>query len=90
MIERNTIAFDREKYKTEAEFWDALVVVQRILIEQDYQVLLSYDDCDIYILEYAHNNNVEDWGDDRFMLVSLEEEEKIIAERKNREGGKND
>lgn len=90
MIERNMIAFDKEKYKTEAEFWDALMIVQRTLIEQDYQVLLGYDDCGIYILEYAHNNNVEDWGDDRFMLVSLEEEEKIITERKNREENKND
>lgn len=84
------IAFDREKYKTEAEFWDALMVVQRILIEQDYQVLLSYDDCDIYILEYAHNNNIEYWGGDGFMLVSPEEQEKILAERKNREDERHD
>ena len=58
-----------------------------ILTACDYDVLIKQEESDIYSLSYARSAciNGEDWGDDRFMLVSAEEEDMIYSERSHNE-----
>lgn len=50
------------------------------LIEQNYQVMVQHDDCDIYIIAYT-NNDAYEYGFDRFALISEAEECMIVKTR---------
>lgn len=54
--------------------------VAKTLIEQDYQVMVQNDDCDIYIVAYAYNRAYE-YGTARFALISDEEEDMVLEAR---------
>ena len=50
---------------------EAALKVARTLIEQDYQIMVQLDDCDIYIVSYE--NNDDHLGDNVFASLSREE-----------------
>ncbi len=50
---------------------EAALKVARTLIEQDYQVMVQLDDCDIYIVSYESND--DHLGDNQFASLSREE-----------------
>lgn len=50
---------------------EAALKVARTLIEQDYQVMVQLDDCDIYIVSYESNN--DHLGDNQFASLSRDE-----------------
>lgn len=50
---------------------EAALKVARTLIEQDYQVMVQLDDCDIYIVSYESNN--DHLGDNVFASLSRNE-----------------
>lgn len=82
MIDKRCIVLDKEKYNSEADFWADITTILKVLTSNDYEVLFRLDDCDIYILEFAYDSNhVPEYGDDRFMLVTEEEEEMILDAR---------
>lgn len=75
------IAFDKSKYNTEEEFYIAFSKQLELLTEQDYIVLVRYEGGDIYVISYCYDNMHEDYGADRFMLVSSDEEDEVLALR---------
>ena len=77
----NSITLCMDKYKTEGDFWVTVSQLIHILTEQDYQVLFRYDDCGVYVIEIAHDQHKYDFGSDRFMKVTAEEEEDILWNR---------
>lgn len=68
-----------EKYIS-VEGLENAMKVAKTLIEQDYQVMVQYDDCDIYIVAYAYNGAYE-YGSARFALISDEEEDMVLEAR---------
>lgn len=52
---------------------DNALKVAKTLLQQDYQVFVQLDDCDIYIVSYAFNNPNLDGA--RFALLEADEEE---------------
>ena len=50
---------------------EAALKVARTLIEQDYQVMVQLDDCDIYIVSYESND--DHLGDNQFASLSRAE-----------------
>lgn len=76
-----SIAFDKSKYDTEEEFGIAFSRQIELLTEQDYIVLVRYEEEDIYVINYCYDNIHNDYGADRFMLVSSDEEGEILALR---------
>ena len=50
---------------------EAALKVARTLIEQDYQVMVQLDDCDIYIVSYESND--DHLGDNQFASLSRDE-----------------
>lgn len=54
--------------------------VAKTLIEQDYQVMVQHDDCDVYLIAYADNNAYE-YGSSRFALITDAEEDMILEAR---------
>ena len=54
---------------------DNALKVAKTLLEQDYQVFVQLDDCDIYIVSYAFNNPNLDGS--RFALLEADEEEYV-------------
>ena len=70
----------------EIEGMDNALKVAKTLLEQDYQVFVQLEDCDIYIVSYALND--ADLDASRFALLSADEEEHVsdyIAEKRYRE-----
>ncbi len=60
---------------------EAALKVARTLIEQDYQVMVQLDDCDIYIVSYESND--DHLGDNVFASLSREEVDIINAKRED-------
>lgn len=50
---------------------EAALKVARTLIEQDYQVMVQLDDCDIYIVSYESND--DHLGDNQFASLTRDE-----------------
>lgn len=70
----------------EIEGMDNALKVAKTLLEQDYQVFVQLEDCNIYIVSYALND--ADLDAARFALLSADEEEYVsdyIAEKRYRE-----
>lgn len=86
-IRPNSIVFSMDSYKTKEEFWKAVTDQLRLLTEQDYYALFRMDDCGIYVIEYEHNPYIEEWGYNRFMYVTSEEEDEVIFNRGYSESG---
>ena len=83
----NSIAFSMDSYKTKDEFWKAVADQLRLLTDQDYYVLFRMDDCGVYVIEYEHDPHIEEWGCNRFMYVTSEEEDEVISNRVYSESG---
>ena len=81
-MNKRQISFDSEKYENEELMWADIVNVSRILIRQNYEVLIRYEDCGVYILEYAYDPN-ELPGCDMFMCVTPDEADMIETHRMN-------
>lgn len=64
---------------------EAALKVARTLIEQDYQVMVQLDDCDIYIVSYESND--DHLGDNQFASLSREEID-VINDRREDENYK--
>ena len=75
------IAVERDKYKSDEDTWKAISDVCKVLIENENQILLTYEDCGIYRIDYEHDPCCEDWGSDRFMYVTADESADILEKR---------
>ena len=60
---------------------EAALKVARTLIEQDYQVMVQLDDCDIYIVSYESND--DHLGDNQFASLTREEIDVINEKRED-------
>lgn len=70
----------------EIDGMDRALKVAKTLLEQGYQVFVQLEDCNIYIVSYALNDNDLDAA--RFALLEPDEEEYVndyIAEKRYRE-----
>ena len=75
-----------KKNVLEIEGMDNALKVAKTLLEQDYQVFVQLEDCNIYIVSYAFND--ADLDGARFALLEPDEEEYVnnyIAEKRYRE-----
>ena len=52
-----------------------------VLLKNNYQVFIQYDDCNIFLVSWEHND--DDMGTPRFAAVTIEEEEDICERRKS-------
>ena len=62
---------------------DNALKIATALLEQDYQVFIQLDDCDIYIVAYADNDTR--YGGDQFAKLNDEEQELISDYRSDKE-----
>ena len=62
---------------------DNALKIAAALLEQDYQVFIQLDDCDIYIVAYTSNDTR--YGGDEFAKLNDEEQEIIIDHRNDKE-----
>lgn len=62
---------------------DNALKIAAVLLEQDYQVFIQLDDCDIYIVAYASNDTR--YGGDEFAKLNDEEQELIMGHRNDKE-----
>ena len=58
---------------------DNALKIAAALLEQDYQVFIQLDDCDIYIVAYTSNDTR--YGGDGFAKLNDEEQEVIMEHR---------
>lgn len=62
---------------------DNALKIAAMLLEQDYQVFIQLDDCDIYIVAYTSNDTR--YGGDEFAKLNDEEQEIIMGHRNDKE-----
>ena len=62
---------------------DNALKIAAALLEQDYQVFIQLDDCDIYIVAYTSNDTR--YGGDEFAKLNDEEQELIMEHRNDKE-----
>ena len=62
---------------------DNALKIAAALLEQDYQVFIQLDDCDIYIVAYTSNDTR--YGGDEFAKLNDEEQEIIMDHRNDKE-----
>lgn len=58
---------------------EAALKMASVLLEQDYQVMIQLDDCDIYIVAYEYND--PSYGDNQFASISPNEIEELQFKR---------
>lgn len=58
---------------------EAALKVASVLLEQDYQVMIQLDDCNIYIVAYEYND--PSYGDNQFASISPNEIEELQFKR---------
>ena len=58
---------------------EAALKVASALLEQDYQVMIQLDDCNIYIVAYEDNDS--SYGSNQFASISPEEMEELQFKR---------
>ena len=58
---------------------EAALKVASVLLEQDYQVMIQLDDCNIYIVAYEYNDPT--YGDNQFASISPNEMEALQFKR---------
>lgn len=84
------LIFDSSNYESKELFWATISEQLKILTNEGYEVLVSAEELalGIYRLQYAHDpySSEDDWGCHRFMLVTSEEEDDILAARDCAEG----
>ena len=62
---------------------DNALKIAAALLEQDYQVFIQLDDCDIYVVAYADND--AQYGGDEFAKLNEEEQELVSDYRADKE-----
>ena len=67
-----------EKYIT-VEGREKALEVADVLLENNYQVFIQHDDLDIWLIGYTSNDL--SFGDDRYALITLDEEEQLQDQR---------
>lgn len=82
-INPNYIAMVRDNYSNDQEFAQAISEAVLLFTKNNYQVLISHEDLGVYRLDYADDPYHTDYGSERFMYVTLDEEENIQYSRKN-------
>lgn len=75
-VEPGVISFD--KNLCDGDFFAMIGKVLEILTSQGYKCLFYYEDCDIYVLQYA---TTEDWGEGDFQFITPDEWENILFDR---------
>lgn len=58
---------------------EAALKMASVLLEQDYQVMIQLDDCNIYIVAYEYNDPT--YGDNQFASISPNEMEELQFKR---------
>ena len=67
-----------EKYIT-VEGREKALELADVLLKNDYQVFIQHDDLDIWLIGYTSNDLT--FGDDRYALITLDEEEQLQNQR---------
>ena len=67
-----------EKYIT-VEGREKALELADVLLKNDYQVFIQHDDLDIWMIGYTSNDL--SFGDDRYALITLDEEEQLQDQR---------
>lgn len=62
---------------------DNALKIAAALLEQDYQVFIQLDDCNIYVVAYTSNDTR--YGGDEFAKLNDEEQELIMGHRNDKE-----
>lgn len=82
-LESNKIVVAKDNYNSEQEMFNAIGDIIKHLTRNQEECFVYAADVDygIYVIAHAHNNGDEDLGDNRFMLVTPDEEDEILARR---------
>lgn len=84
--EYDSMTFSVDRYDNNREAMKkAIADFVSIVLENDNEVRIRCDETDIYVVEYGHDNRLsrDDWGTDRLMWVSSEEQDELWANRES-------
>lgn len=74
----NSIAINRDKYKTEEEFYVVIGKVVGMLMDLGQVLVCRYEDCSVYVIEFDDND--AELGGPLPLWLTPEERESVIYE----------
>lgn len=75
------IVFTKDYYGSRDDMYSAIATQVKLLMDNAYTCKIYDDDQDIVIIQYAHDNRIEDWGDIYLEWLTADEWETILASR---------
>ena len=76
------MSFDIRNYKNEQAMMADISTVMATLVRNDYECLFYYDDCGIYVLQYANHNR--ELGTPYFEYMTEDEEFELNSLREDK------
>ena len=58
----NEMVFTSERYDNMEDMWHDIAQFIKLLLSNDYTMVIRDDDVNIIVIEYEHNELVEPWG----------------------------
>lgn len=81
-----SISICKDNYASKEDMWKDIANICNVLTRNQKKVLITLEDSEygIYRIDYEYDPQAteEDWGSDRFMTVTSDEEDYIIENRK--------
>lgn len=71
------ITFTPDHYGSREKMFEAIAVQLKLLMDNEYICKIYDDDTDIIVIQFAHNNNIDDWGGPYLDWLDADERERI-------------
>lgn len=77
-----TIVFTKDDFGS--ELWSVIGQQLQLLLKAGYEARVRYDEpgLEIVVIEFGYDANLEDYGMERLMWVTAEEEEEVLGARR--------
>lgn len=75
------IVFTNDYYDDRDAMYQAVATQVKLLMDNAYTCKIYDEDRDIVVVQYAHDNSVEDWGDIYLEWLTAEELELVQSHR---------
>lgn len=75
------IVFQKKDRETKEEFFQRIAEQIRLLLEEEYLVVVRYDEpgLEIVLIEFEHDNHFVDYGCSQPVWITSEEEERLFS-----------
>ena len=79
------IVFTRNEHETQDQLFEKVGKQLQLLLNEGYNAVVRYDDYEIVVIEYEHDENFDAWGVSRPTWLTYVEHEELMDKRVSEE-----